>query len=514
MDNSKEQLKELISQIENAQIESDEYHKHSHHHRHHHGRRGSRHTARNNDVHHSLETTSKQLDEAEIEAILNGTSEQDIEITQNKIKNTKRRIRSGNSFAQTSRRRRRRARRILLSIICTILILLGGAAGTGYYMIRRGEKLLQEEHVGNAAPDLRSLDRLNGNALYTAAHMNTDSSADHSGTTYNAADYNTPHDNTPHDSTPDYDTSDYDTADYDTPDYDDADYDTADYDLIYEDQKYKYNDEILNFLIVGIDTKGEIEESYGSHGNGKGQSDTLILGVMDNQKKTFTLIPINRDTITSIEIYDQNGNFLQNSREQIALSFAYGDGKAFSAELTEKAVSNLFYGLPIHGYVMVNIDAITLVNDMMGGVEVTLEEDYTEVFGPGYEKGKTISLYGEKAEHFVRTRKGIGEGNNAARMNQQKQYLAALIQKALKETRANLSFPVDVYNVLTHYMITDLTSSKVAYLASRGVSFNIEDDFYRSIKGESVTGDVYEEFYVDEVAFYEMMLDVFYNKVY
>lgn len=285
----------------------------------------------------------------------------------------------------------------------------------------------------------------------------------------------------------------------------------------YNGQKYKYKDDMINLLFLGVDTSGSVNDqkntgTSGSTAETAGQADTIILAALDNKAKKATLIPVNRDTITDISIYDTYGKFVEKQKEQIALSYAYGDGKAKSARLAAEAVSNLFYGLPIQGYFAVNTSAITIINDMIGGVELSLLDDFTFV-DPSYVKGATVKLQGSFAETYLRSRMDVGDGTNVSRMERQQQYLAALASQTLGAVRKDLTFPVSIYQTVTDYMVTDVTADEVSYLATQAIGYTLDDNFIRNISGESVAGDVYMEFHVDEKAFYELILDVFYDKV-
>ena len=284
----------------------------------------------------------------------------------------------------------------------------------------------------------------------------------------------------------------------------------------YNGQKYKYKDDMINLLFLGVDTSGAVNDQNntgtGTTSESAGQADTIILAALDNKAKKVTLIPVNRDTLTDISIYDTYGKFVDKQKEQIALAYAYGDGKEKSAELTAEAVSNLFYGLPIQGYFAVNTSAITIINDMIGGVELTLLDDFTSV-DPSYVKGATVRLQGSFAENYLRGRMGVGDGTNVSRMERQQQYLAALASQTLGAVKKDLTLPVSIYQTVTDYMVTDVTVDEVSYLATQAVGYSLDGNFIRNISGESVAGDVYMEFYPDEKAFYELILDVFYDKV-
>lgn len=286
----------------------------------------------------------------------------------------------------------------------------------------------------------------------------------------------------------------------------------------YNGQKYKYKDDMINLLFLGVDTSGTVNnpENTGTDTDIKaesaGQADTIILAALDNKAKKLTLIPVNRDTLTDISIYDTYGKFIEKKKEQIALSYAYGDGKAKSAQLAAEAVSNLFYGLPIQGYFAVNTSAITVINDMIGGVELQLLDDFTSI-DPSYVKGATVRLQGSFAENYLRGRMGVGDGTNVSRMQRQQQYLTALASQTLAAVRNDITLPVSIYQTVSDYMVTDISVDEVSYLAAQVAGCSLDSNFIRNIAGESTAGDAYMEFHVDEKAFYELILDVFYKKV-
>ncbi len=62
-------------------------------------------------------------------------------------------------------------------------------------------------------------------------------------------------------------------------------------------------------------------------------------------------------------------------------------------------------------------------------------------------------------------------------------------------------------------MVTDVSLDKVAYLAPILAEYAYDGDDFHNLQGETVMGEQYEEFYPDEEAMFEMILDVFYEKV-
>lgn len=285
--------------------------------------------------------------------------------------------------------------------------------------------------------------------------------------------------------------------------------------LKYKGVKYRYNEEMINLLFIGVDTSGEVGNGEAENkGTGKdaGQADTIFLAAMDNKRKIVTLIPVNRDTMTEISIYDLYGQFTGKKTEQIALSYAFGDGAKKSAELTRDAVSHLFYGLPIHGYFALNTSAIPIVNDMVGGVYVSLLDDFTRV-DQSYVQGTKVHLLGDFSETYVRSRMGVGEGTNESRMARQQQYILAFASQAIRAVKENITLPVSLYQEIIPYMVTDVAMDEFSYLASQAVSYRFNNDFIQSVPGETEESDLYMKYLVDEERMYELILEIFYEKV-
>ena len=128
--------------------------------------------------------------------------------------------------------------------------------------------------------------------------------------------------------------------------------------VTYQGKEYAYNDHLSNFLFLGIDSREKTQTQVGRAD--AGQADAIFLVSWDRVDHSLTGITIPRDTITEIEIFDQEGNSAGKSRDHINLAYAYGDGGRESCELMEEAVSNLLYGIPIQGYCSLSMEGIPL----------------------------------------------------------------------------------------------------------------------------------------------------------
>ncbi len=117
--------------------------------------------------------------------------------------------------------------------------------------------------------------------------------------------------------------------------------------VTWQGKTYKYNQNLSNYLLLGVDKRTPAETRVGKAD--AGQADALFLLSLNRKTKEMTLISIPRDTMTDVESFDLEGKSLGKSKDHISLSYGYGDGGAESCKLTQEAVSNLFYGLPISG---------------------------------------------------------------------------------------------------------------------------------------------------------------------
>lgn len=279
-------------------------------------------------------------------------------------------------------------------------------------------------------------------------------------------------------------------------------------DVRYQGVHYRYNSEILTFLFLGIDKMGEVKTA--KDGFDGGQSDAIFLLVLDPHNKEASIIGVPRDTMAEISVYDKNGNYAGTTITQLALQHGFGDGGKLSCERTVEAVSKLLYELPIHGYCAINMGAIPLINDAVGGVEVTALED---VMKTDIKKGQTVLLKGKDAYSYLHNRDTKSDGSALRRQARQKQYLSAYAQTALSAMKTDITLPVTLYNTISKYMVTDITVDEVSYLATQASSYSFNDDNIYTLTGENKVGGEYEEFYVDEIALYELILEVFYEEV-
>lgn len=266
---------------------------------------------------------------------------------------------------------------------------------------------------------------------------------------------------------------------------------------------------VKSYLIMGTDATGPVGvvEEY----DGTGQCDVLELLVIDQNADTYALLPINRNTVTEVKTLENDGTYIASSEVQIALAHTMGDGMEISCENTVDAVSHLLYDQPIDGYASLNMDSIKIINHFAGGVTVTVEDDFSQS-DPSLKMGETITLTDDQAMHFVHDRMSVGDDTNEGRMRRQKAYLDALLPVFEQKTGQNESFPLEVFDGLQDYMVTNLTGkdcSKIAKAVMKNESLGT-----LQIQGESSLDYLgYDQFIPDQDSVADVVIQLFYERL-
>lgn len=267
-------------------------------------------------------------------------------------------------------------------------------------------------------------------------------------------------------------------------------------DVYHKGKAYHYNKDLINILLIGVDK----ENSTDKKGH---QADAIYLVSADFKNKKAYIIAISRNTLTDIEIYDMNGEYLSTEKKQICLSYAYGNDNEEASILTGKAVSRLLYNIPINGYYTVFMDTIGEIVDSVGGVQVTVPEDMTQAW-PEWKKGAKIKISGKEAISYLTYRQDSSE----QRLQRQKQFVSNFVSAAKKAVSKDISLPFDMYKKLAKDTVTDVDATSAVYLASEIVKADFE---ILQIPGKVGFDGTYETFETDESALYEQVLDVFYK---
>ena len=267
----------------------------------------------------------------------------------------------------------------------------------------------------------------------------------------------------------------------------------------HEGHKYVYNKDVVAIAFIGVDKR---ELGAGDTIGTAGQADADIVLTVDTKTGRAKAISIPRDT---------------NETLQLCLSFAYGDGKASSANNVTTSISRILYNVPINKYFVLDLDGIAPINDAIGGVTVESLYNFENL---GIKVGDKVHLTGDLTESYVRQRDMQTIDASLNRTARQTQYIKAFANQLLPAVLNDFSTVSRLYNTAADYSTTNMDLSNVTYLASLLVSKGIRDFETETLQGEMKESErtdyadyVYAEFYPDEELTLETVLDTFYTQV-
>ena len=284
---------------------------------------------------------------------------------------------------------------------------------------------------------------------------------------------------------------------------------TAERLISYNGAQYRYREDIDTLLIIGTDDEEVVDDSTDYYNYS--QADLLLVVVFDNTARTYNIIQINRDTMCGIRKYDVFGQYEGIINMQIALSHTYGSGGQDSCRDTVFAVSRLLYDSEIDNYLAVAMGGVPVFNDLVGGVDVLVEDNFAGV-DDTLVMGQTVHLQGDHALTYVRARMAMADDpTNIARMSRQRTYMLALMEALGECLRDDPDFAVNSFSQLNSYIVSDLSTDRLEEYADMFVNYEQGDIIVPP--GESVEGDQFMEFYVDEDALQQLIVDTFYEPV-
>lgn len=259
-------------------------------------------------------------------------------------------------------------------------------------------------------------------------------------------------------------------------------------------------------LVLGLDKYDRPENAIGYVNHT--QSDFLLLVVLDRENQKIETLHINRDSMTEINRLGVFGNAAGKFTGQIALAHSYGSGGSDSALNAVKAVSNFLGGVKIDHYMTFTLDSVAIINDLVGGVTVTVKDDFSE-YDPTLIQGETITLMGEQALHYVRGRINVADGTNLNRMARQREYMSLLFEKVMEAASQDEAFFENLVKKLSDNFDTDMSVYQLNALPASIEGYTMEP--FRTIEGENRRGEEFMEFYADPASIQEQVQALFYD---
>ena len=279
------------------------------------------------------------------------------------------------------------------------------------------------------------------------------------------------------------------------------------HEIIYiDDEKYIAKDTV-NYLIVGIDSTGEMKASNGY--NNTALNDLICLVSFNLTDSSYTIIPVSRDTMVEVDILGLSGKIIGSKYTQIDYAHTVGDGLDMSFRNTCRAVSKVLMGVDIERYVGINMTTVPLIVDFLGGVTITLDEDLT-VIDPTWEEGTSITLTGDNCLLYLRARMEVGDGTQVSRMRRQQIFMEEVVRKA-RTNDYTFSDILDMLHIINNYVCMDVTYMDMADILKYVQTFHYNG--IKKIEGYTQKNKGLIEFIPYEDKMKELITTTFYEKV-
>lgn len=273
--------------------------------------------------------------------------------------------------------------------------------------------------------------------------------------------------------------------------------------ISWQGKTYALREDLITTALIGID------DAHGS--SGSPQCDFISLMVLRQNSPDWKLFHLNRDTMCDITILNGEGKTVGTETAQLALAHTYGSGGADSCRNTVKAIEGLLYGISIQQFIRIDLESIGTLNDAVGGVTVQMDTNMTHL-DSAMAKGARLKLTGKQAEYFVRSRTGLSDSSNTARMERQQLYMKNWLRTA-KDAYAQMDAKeaASLLKKVGDHLYANMNTSKLTELADTLAKTNAPEIL--TIPGSLNTEGTYAQFYPDEAALQQLVIDTFYYPI-
>lgn len=276
--------------------------------------------------------------------------------------------------------------------------------------------------------------------------------------------------------------------------------------ITYKGREYRYNTRLTSVLYIGVDSEGVLEpnETFIA----APRADSIQLLVMDEYRKKLSILAIDRNTICTIHRYSRRGYDLGEFKDQLCLAYAYGENGEVSCANVCNAVSGILYGVPINDYVVCNRSTLPELCNVIGDITVTVPND--DLADLGYRAGDRMDINADNIELFVRNRDVNKDFSNRGRMQRQKEFINATIDKIMNLIKTDPRGSWEKIEAAEYSMYTDITRSRYMDLSETLSNVTYEGSNFYTMEGEVKAGTFWDEFYPDEEKLLEKVVELFY----
>jgi len=266
-------------------------------------------------------------------------------------------------------------------------------------------------------------------------------------------------------------------------------------------KQYNAKQNIITVLMLGIDSDGSSEKAAQGE-----RSDMMLLCTVNLEEGqegiTFTSLP--RDTRTTVHKVDTETGKILDKKWTTKLNHAYNIGgmtKGYGAENAMRATEDLIeidgqLSIPVQYYLSIDLEHLSDLASVLGGVEVTLDQNYPDIG----RKGDTINLKGEAVRLYLQNRKQMDDGERDRQRHEQ-EFMMAIARK-IKDMGAVQSAS-KLFTQLQDVIHLNLNLDQIVAMAGVLDQVSLED-IERTVFEVGDYSSEYDEYMGQDLDFYMM----------
>ena len=227
-----------------------------------------------------------------------------------------------------------------------------------------------------------------------------------------------------------------------------------------------------NILLAGSDTRVDQTQVQAGVADGS-RNDVTILIHISADHKHMTAVSFPRDLMVDTPSCTGNGGATYPAQTYVQFNTTLGEGLGCTVATVESMT-----GLTIPYAAEITFDGVIEMSNALGGVDVCVASPIDDPYTGLNLAAGTHTLLGLQALEFLRTRHGVGDGSDLARISSQQVFLSAMMRKIV--SAGTLSSPLKLYGLASAAVKNMTLSTSLANtstlvelgLALKGVSLS------------------------------------------
>ncbi len=271
--------------------------------------------------------------------------------------------------------------------------------------------------------------------------------------------------------------------------------------VIRDGKKYEYNQTITTLLFAVLDSTDPMENGDGVYGN-KAEAASILLVALDKLNEKVSVIALSGDTVTEIHRYTETGTDMGTYESPLSRAYSYGDGGRASCRNLQAAVSGLLSEIPVQEYVIINQSALEEINIAVDDLTAEFLDCGSEQEWPELAGGTIITLNDTNIRTFVQ----------CWNTNQDfKTYVTSYVDQWKQTLGEDIAGTWEKISQAGANLQSSVTATKSLNMANFLEKISFEDISFYVLEGENRVTDEANEFYPNETALGDLVLDLFYE---